>query len=40
MMFMIMRIVVDLPAPLGPMRPKISPGLASKDRLSTARTLE
>ena len=33
-----MRMVVVLPAPLGPSRPKISPGLASKETRSTAKT--
>jgi hypothetical protein len=40
MIFMIMRIVVDLPAPLGPIRPKISPGFAWNERSATACTLE
>src|SRR5690349_15251667 len=31
-----MRIVVDLPAPLAPRKPKISPCLTENDRLSTA----
>ncbi len=30
-------IVVDLPAPFGPSRPKDSPGATSNDRPSTAR---
>src|SRR5262249_1617027 len=33
-----MRSVVVLPAPLGPSRPKISPGAAVKEASSTART--
>src|SRR5215470_13295162 len=36
MMSMIMRIVVDLPAPFGPKRPKISPAGISKEMPSTA----
>ena len=32
----IIRIVVDLPAPFGPSRPKDSPGLTSKEIASTA----
>src|SRR5580658_1779315 len=32
-----MRMVVDLPAPLGPRKPKISPGATSKETRSTAR---
>src|SRR6195952_78634 len=32
----IMRIVVDLPAPLGPRNPVTIPGCTEKDRLSTA----
>ena len=35
-MFMIMRMVVVLPAPLGPSRPNIAPFGTSSDRLSTA----
>src|SRR6516165_5283076 len=31
-----MRIVVDLPAPLGPRNPKISPGATSRETRSTA----
>src|SRR5271156_6476562 len=31
-----MRMVVDLPAPLGPRNPKISPGATSMETLSTA----
>ena len=30
------RIVVDLPAPLGPRKPVTEPGTTSKDRLRTA----
>src|SRR5262249_31463764 len=33
-----MRRAVVLPAPLGPIRPKISPGFAVKETLSSART--
>ena len=36
---MIMRIVVDLPDPLGPRKPVTVPGRTSKDRSSTATTL-
>src|SRR4051794_5264861 len=32
-----MRIVVDLPAPLGPRKPVTRPGLQAKDTSSTAR---
>ena len=32
----IMRIVVDLPAPLGPRKPRTSPGSTEKVRSSTA----
>jgi hypothetical protein len=39
MMSMIMRIVVDLPAPLGPSRPKISPAGTSSVTSSTARNV-
>jgi len=34
-----MRIVVDLPAPLGPRKPKISPAGTVNDNSSTARVL-
>ena len=34
-----MRIVVDLPDPLGPRKPVTVPGRTSKDRSSTATTL-
>src|SRR5208282_2802290 len=37
-MFMIILIIVDLPAPLGPRSPKISPFLVEKETLSTACT--
>jgi len=36
---MIMRIVVDLPDPLGPRKPVTVPGRTSKERSSTATTL-
>src|SRR5262245_12070640 len=36
-MFMIIRMVVVLPAPLGPSRPKMTPRGTRKDRSSTAR---
>jgi hypothetical protein len=36
---MIIRIVVDLPAPLGPMIPKILPASARKSNLETALTV-
>ncbi len=36
---MIMRIVVDLPDPLGPRNPVTAPGRTSKDKSSTATTL-
>ena len=36
---MIILIVVDLPAPLGPRRPKISPSRVAKEISSTALTL-
>ena len=36
---MIIRIVVDLPDPLGPRKPVTVPGRTSKDRSSTATTL-
>ena len=38
-MFMIMRIVVVLPAPLGPSRPNMAPRGTRKDRWSTAWNL-
>ena len=34
-----MRIVVDLPAPLGPTKPVTRPGLTVKERSSTASVL-
>jgi hypothetical protein len=34
-----MRIVVDLPAPLGPRNPKTSPGGTSRNKASTARVV-
>src|SRR5262252_598379 len=36
-MFMIMRIVVVLPAPFGPSKPNIAPLGTDRERLSTAR---
>ena len=38
-MFMIIRIVVVLPAPLGPSRPNMTPFGTENDRSSTARNL-